>query len=141
MGLLVLGIRSVGIPVVVSAVGRISGAFWALLLCADYRIAATATTFLTPIWGKPESLRTLVGHAATVQLSLFSGTKDSIIMLETGVVHQLRRSTEDSRKAAVETAKRIAHTPSMACNKSPFIMNPAVEEYAVDAVDVAQGQH
>jgi len=135
LGIFLVGLRTLALPVVVSISGRIAGPMWGLVLSCDYRIAATSSSFLCPIWGKPECMRSFIGHNATVQLGMSTGPKDALVMLETGVVHQLRRNADDAKKAALEMAKRVASTDSMACRKQPFIMNYAVEEYAMAAIE------
>lgn len=134
VGVFLLGLRTLGLPVIASICGRISGPMWGLVLCCDYRIAATSSTFICPLWGKPECFRSILGHNVSTQLTMAVGPKDSLVMLESGVLHQLQKGTADARTAATEMAKRVAATPSMACRKQPFILNQAVEDYAMAAV-------
>jgi len=133
-GLFLMGLRMLGLPVVASVCGRISGPMWAFVLTCDYRIAATTSTFICPLWGKPECMRSFLGHNVLVQLCMSTGPKDSLVMLESGVVHQLQKGAADTRTAAAEMAKRVVATPSMACRKQPFVLNQSVEEYAMAAI-------
>mmetsp|Transcript_76304 Transcript_76304/g.220442 ORF Transcript_76304/g.220442 Transcript_76304/m.220442 type:complete len:628 (+) Transcript_76304:76-1959(+) len=132
-GTFLMGLRMIALPIICAITGKISGPMWTFVLACDYRFAATSTVFICPIWGKLECMGDLVGHNSATQLCLARGPKDSLVMLENGVVHQLQRGPEDTKKAASEMAKRIAATPAMACRKQPFVLNRAVGEYAMSA--------
>merc|ERR1719215_2411735 len=126
-----------GMPMICSICGKISGPLWGIVLASDYRIAATSTVFMCPIWGKPECMGALVGHNTAVQLCMSFGPKDSLSMLEHGVIHQLQKGKDNTRTAAYEMAKRVVSTPAMACHKQPQILTQSMEDYAFAA---AQGK-
>jgi len=136
LGMFLVGLRMIGLPVICAIYGKISGPMWGIVLASDYRIAATSTAFMCPIWGKPECMGALVGHNTAVQLCMSFGPKDSLAMLEHGVIHQLQKGKDNTRKAAFEMAKRVASTPAMACRKQPQVLSQAMEKYALAA---AQG--
>jgi len=134
-GVFLMGLRMIALPMISSICGKISGPMWSLVLASDYRVAATSTVFMCPIWGKPECMGALVGHNSATQLCMANGPRDSLVMLENGIVQQLQRGLEETRKVALETAKRVLSTPAMACRKQPMVLNQAIAEYALSAAN------
>ncbi|CAK9064083.1 Uncharacterized protein SCF082_LOCUS33064 [Durusdinium trenchii] len=129
-GSFLLGLRTLGLPMVVACVGKIAGPAWGLVLAADYRIAASTSTFILPIWGPPECFGDLVGHTVAMQLCYNQGPVSALTMLEYGVIHQCQRGEEETQSSAAEVARRIASTPSLACHQSTTMLSPAIEKYA-----------
>jgi len=125
-----LGLRTLGIPTVAALSGKIAGPAYGLVLAADYRIAATSTSFLLPIWGPPECLGDMIGHTAAMHLCYHTGPASALNMLEYGVIHQCQKGLDDTRKAATEVARRMASTPSMACHSATTMLSPSVEKFA-----------
>lgn len=129
-GSFLLGLRTLGLPVVVACWGRVAGPAYGLLLAADYRIAANNSTFLLPIWGPPECLGDLVGHTVAMQLCYNQGPVSALTMLEYGVIHQCQKGIDDTKRAATEVARRISSTPTLACHQATTMLSPAIEKYA-----------
>mmetsp|Transcript_48108 Transcript_48108/g.148474 ORF Transcript_48108/g.148474 Transcript_48108/m.148474 type:complete len:629 (-) Transcript_48108:166-2052(-) len=132
-GMFIIGLRTIGLPVVCACWGKISGPAWGLVLASDYRIAATNTTFNLPVWGPPETLGDLIGHQTAVSLCMRQGPSPALLMLEQGIIHQCQRGKEDTRKAASEMAKRIASSPSFPVRQTMTLMTPSMERYAMAA--------
>lgn len=133
IGAFILGLRTVGLPVVLACWGKIAGPSWGLVLAADYRIAANTTSFILPIWGPPHCLGDLIGQNAATQLCMANGPTSTLQMLEAGVVHQCQKGQEDARVAAGEMAKRIAGQSATPARFTLSLMSPAVERYALCA--------
>mmetsp|Transcript_80548 Transcript_80548/g.211495 ORF Transcript_80548/g.211495 Transcript_80548/m.211495 type:complete len:600 (-) Transcript_80548:44-1843(-) len=133
VGKFLMGLRTIGLPVICACWGRIAGPTWGFVLASDYRIAATSTSFMVPIWGPPEILGDLVGHNTATHLNMQTGPKDSLTMLEHNILHQAQKGKDDTRKVAGEMAKRVATTPGMYVRQNMQLMTPYVEELAVKA--------
>mmetsp|Transcript_101385 Transcript_101385/g.295372 ORF Transcript_101385/g.295372 Transcript_101385/m.295372 type:complete len:627 (-) Transcript_101385:218-2098(-) len=132
-GMVIMGLRTIGLPVVCACWGRIAGPAWGLVLASDYRICATTTTFMLPVWGPPECLGDIIGHQTAVSLCMQKGPSSALLMLEQGIIHQCQKGKEDTRKAASEMAKRIAAFPSFPVRQTMILMTPAMERYALAA--------
>ena len=132
-GTFIMGLRCVGRPVVLACWGKIAGPSWGFVLCCDYRICATQTSFVLPIWGSPETLGDLAGHNNTMQMNLQNGPTHALSMLETGIVHECYKGEGVTRKAASELAKRIASNPSLPICQGISLMSVAAEMYALSA--------
>jgi len=132
-GMFLIGLRSVGLPIVCACWGKIAGPAWGLILASDYRICATSTTFMMPVWGPPECIADLIGAQNAVNSAMQVGPATALKMLEDGFVHQCQKGKEDTRKAASEMAKRIAANPSFPIRQTTFLMTPAMERYALAA--------
>jgi len=132
-GTFVMGLRTLGLPVVCACWGKIAGPAWGLVFCADYRIAATNTTFMLPLWGPPEVLADIVGPQTAVALCMQQGPASALVMLEQGIIHQCQRGKEDTRKAAGEMAKRIAKLPSLPVHNTMNLMTPPIEKFSLAA--------
>jgi tetratricopeptide (TPR) repeat protein len=130
-GAFILGLRSVGIPLVLCAWGKIAGPSWGLVLACDYRLAVQDTVFYLPIWGPPECLGDLVGQSTAAQLIMTSGTTNALSMLEAQVLNQAYPDKEHCQKGASEFAKRISSYPNIAIRQTMNLMCPAIEKYAL----------
>jgi len=126
-----MGLRTIGLPVICACWGKIAGPTWAFVLCSDYRIAASNTTFICPMWGPPEVMGDLVGFAVATKMFQATGPESAFAILETGIVHQLQKGKDDTRKAASEMAKRIAKNPTTAQKQTMHLMGAAVEKFAL----------
>lgn len=133
VGAFIIGLRTVGLPVICACWGKIAGPSWGLVLASDYRIAATSASFTLPLWGPPETLGELVGYNAATALCMASGPASALTMLEKGIIHQLQKGQDDTRRAAGEMAKRISAFPAMASRQNLALLSPAVEKYALAA--------
>merc|ERR1712190_375946 len=98
----IMGLRCVEKPVVLACWGKIAGPSWGFVLCCDYRICANQSSFILPIWGKPETLVELAGCNNATQFNLQNGPTHALNMLEAGIVHECRKGTGDTQKAASE---------------------------------------
>ncbi|CAE8644117.1 unnamed protein product [Polarella glacialis] len=133
-GNFLVGLRSVGVPLILACWGKIAGPSWSLALACDYRIAANDTMFILPVIAPPECLGDLVGQAVAAELCLGTGTMSAQIMQEMGIFQQCRPGREETQKAASEMAKRIAGFPSLACKQTMSLLSvPAVKYTAVGA--------
>merc|ERR1712187_436900 len=132
-GAFILGLRTVGLPVICAMWGRIAGPAWGFVLASDYRIAANSTTFMLPVWGPPETFGDLMGHNVATSLTMMNGPTGALSMLEYGIIHQCQKGKDDARKSASEMAKRLAKNMSVACRQTMHWMSPAVERYALAA--------
>jgi len=132
-GTFILGLRTIGLPVICAMWGKIAGPAWGFVLACDYRIAATTTTFMLPVWGPPETFGDLMGHNTATSLTLMNGPMGALGMLEHGVIHQCQKGKDDARKCASEMAKRLAKNTSSAARQTMHLMGPAVERYALAA--------
>lgn len=126
-----MGLRTIGKPVICACWGKIAGPTWAFVLCSDYRFAATSTTFMCPMWGPPEVMGDLVGFQIATKLFQANGPESAFSMLEAGICHQLQKGKEDTRKCASEMAKRIAACPTTAQKQTMHLMGAAVEKFAL----------
>jgi len=135
-GVFIMGLRTLGLPMVCSCNGKIAGPTWALVICSDYRITASSATFLTPIWGAPEEMPDLIGHSVALRLLTNTGPMNALDMLNVGIIHQLQKGRDDAKKAAAEMARRISSLPKAAmaneCYKSG-LMSTAAQKYAIAA--------
>lgn len=132
-GMFIMGLRTIGLPVVCACWGKIAGPAWGIILASDYRIAATTTSFMLPVWGPPECLGDLIGHQTAVSLCMQQGPSTALLMLEQGIIHQCQKGKEDTRKAASEMAKRIATNTSFVMRQTSYLMTPVMERYAMAA--------
>jgi len=132
-GSFILGLRTVGLPVICAMWGKIAGPAWGIVLASDYRIAATQTTFMLPLWGPPETFGDLVGHNVATDLTMKNGPASALSMLECGIIHECQKGKDSTRKCASEIAKRLAKSQSIATRQTMFLMSPAVERYALAA--------
>jgi len=130
IGFFIAGLRSLAKPVICSCWGRIAGPSWGLIMCSDYRIAATNTTFTVPLWGPPETFGDLIGHNNATLLCMENGPKDTLEMMNRGVVHELAKGKDAARKLASEMAKRISDSSYMPVRSSINLMSPAAEKWA-----------
>lgn len=133
VGIFLLGLRTIGLPVILACWGKIAGPSWGLVLAADYRIAANSTSFVLPMWGPPQCLGELVGQNAATALCAATGPTSALHMLEKGIIHQCQRGQDDTRKTAVAMAKRLASQHSEPQMYTLSLMRPAVEKYATAA--------
>lgn len=132
-GAFILGLRTVGLPLICACWGKIAGPSWGFVLAADYVFAATSTTFILPVWGPPETLGDLVGHNVATTICMTHGPQEALKLLEYGVVHQCQKGKDDTRKCAAEMAKRIAARPTVAQSQTMHLLSPAIEKYALCA--------
>lgn len=132
-GTFMIGLRSVGLPILGVISGRVAGPAWSLLLTADYRFAAADTVFHLPICSAPQCLQTLVGPSTATELCLSSGTVGAADLAELGVLNQVRPSLDEAKYAAYEMAKRIGGFPHLGCRQTLRLMCPAAQSYA-DAI-------
>eukprot|EP00418_Pyrodinium_bahamense_P077948 CAMPEP_0179074562 /NCGR_PEP_ID=MMETSP0796-20121207/33149_1 /TAXON_ID=73915 /ORGANISM="Pyrodinium bahamense, Strain pbaha01" /LENGTH=630 /DNA_ID=CAMNT_0020771787 /DNA_START=53 /DNA_END=1945 /DNA_ORIENTATION=- len=132
-GTFIMGLRTLGLPVICACWGKIAGPAWGLVLCSDYRIAATTTSFMLPVWGPPETLGDLIGHQLALDLCMQQGPSGALVMLAQGIIHQCQKGKEDTRKAASEMAKRISACPSFPVRQTMNLMTPSMERYALAA--------
>jgi len=121
-GNFLVGLRSISVPVVLAASGKISGPSWQLVLGCDYRICSMDTDFLLPILSPPECLGELVGPAIASQLCISSGILDAQALQELGILNQVRPSKDETGRAASEMAKRIAAFPGIACRQTMSLL-------------------
>jgi len=128
-GAFIMGLRTTGLPIILSASGTIAGPSWGLVLAADYRIATQSTTFVLPILRPPECLGDLVGGNVAVELCYSVGPMPALNMLELGVLNQVQKGKEESGKAGEEFAKRLAGFPSIAMRQTLGLLCPPVERY------------
>jgi hypothetical protein len=126
-----MGLRAIGVPVICACWGKIAGPTWSFIICSDYRIAATSTTFMTPMWGPPEVMGDLLGFAISTKMFQSCGPESAFGMCESGIVHQLQKGKDDTRKVATEMAKRIAAAPTTAQKQTMHLMGAAVEKFAL----------
>lgn len=133
-GAFMIGLRSIGVPIIGVCWGRISGPSWGLVLGADYRMALANTEFVLPLWCPPECLGDLIGHSIAVELCMTSGTMSGAQLLELGVLHQAHENKEFASKAAHEFAKRLAGFPAIALRQTMSLMCPVAERYALNGM-------
>lgn len=88
-GTFLVGIRSLGLPIVSCCWGTISGPSWGLLLSGDYRVVAQDTLLVTPILRPLECLADLVGLHNYTQLTMEHGSISAPSLLEMGICHQV----------------------------------------------------
>merc|ERR1712066_820051 len=69
-GAFMVGLRSVGLPIMGVISGRVAGPAWSLFLTSDMRYAVKDTVFHMPICSAPQCLQTLVGAATATELCL-----------------------------------------------------------------------
>jgi enoyl-CoA hydratase/carnithine racemase len=132
-GAFMVGLRSVGLPIMAVISGRVAGPAWSLLLTADYRYAVKDTVFHMPICSAPGCLQTLVGAAVATELCLSTGTCSAADMAELGILNQVRPTLDEAKYAAYEFAKRIGGFPHLGCRQTLRLMCPAAQSYA-DAI-------
>merc|ERR1719188_538903 len=113
-GTFLVGIRSLGLPMVSCCWGTIAGPSWGLALLGDYRVVAQGTTFVTPILRPLECLADLVGQYNYAQLTVDQGTLGASSALEMGMFHQVQKDSEHAQKSAAAQAKRITEFPVLA---------------------------
>eukprot|EP00913_Durusdinium_trenchii_P011912 g11189.t1 len=117
-GNFLVGLRSLSIPIILAACGKIAGPSWQLVLGCDYRICSNDTDFLLPIISPPECLGELVGSALASQLCISSGTLDAQALQELNILNQVRPNKDETARAASELAKCIAGFPGIACRQT-----------------------
>ncbi|CAK8986181.1 unnamed protein product [Durusdinium trenchii] len=121
-GNFLVGLRSLSIPIILAACGKIAGPSWQLVLGCDYRICSNDTDFLLPIISPPECLGELVGSALASQLCISSGTLDAQALQELNILNQVRPNKDETARAASELAKRIAGFPGIACRQTMSLL-------------------
>jgi len=128
-GTFLIGIRSVGLPVVSCCWGTIAGPSWGLLLLGDYRVVAADATFVTPITKPIECLADMLGPSTATHLTMDSGTLDATSCLEMGIFHQVQKDRDHAEKSATEQAKRICSFPVLASRQTLSVMTPNSERF------------
>lgn len=128
-GAFMVGLRSVGLPIVAVMHGRCAGPAWSLLLCCDYRIGVMGSLWHLPICSAPRCIQTLVGPATATELCLSTGTLDSHALCELGILAQARPTFEEAKYAAYEMAKRLAQMPHIGLRQTIPLLNPDAAEY------------
>jgi len=132
-GTFIVGLRTIGLPIICAMWGRIAGPTWGLVIASDYRISTTTATFLLPPWGPPETLGDLIGHQNAVNLCMQQGPANALTLMEAGIVHQCQKGKDDTRKVASEMAKRVASCPSFPVRQTMNLMTPSMGRYAMAA--------
>jgi hypothetical protein len=132
-GAFMVGLRSIGIPIMGVISGRVAGPAWSLLLSADYRYAAVDTVFHMPICSAPHCLQTLVNPVVATELCLSTGTSSAADLLELGILNQVRPTLDEAKYAAYEMAKRICSFPHLGARQTLRLMCPAAQSFT-DAV-------
>jgi len=128
-GTFLVGIRSLGVPMVSCCWGTISGPSWGLALAGDYRLTSADTRFMLPITRPVECLAQLVGQNTATYLTMESGTLSAATVLEMGVFHQVQSDQEQVQKGATEQAKRISNFPVLSARQTLMCMTPDSEKY------------
>jgi len=128
-GTFLIGLRSLGVPIVSCCWGIVAGPTWALLLTGDYRLASEDTRFMIPILNPLECLPQLVGRSTATHLTMESGTVSAANLLEMSVIHQVQIDQDTTQKAAAEQAKRIANFPVLSSRQTLSCMCPDAEKY------------
>lgn len=129
-GAFLIGLRSIGMPIVCCVWGTVAGPTWGLVFASDYRITTQDTTFMLPIWGPPECLGDLCGLSTAAQLCINHGPMPAYALMELAVVNTVQTGRDIAEKSASEYAKRLAAFPHIAIRQTIVLMNPAVERYA-----------
>lgn len=130
-GAFAVGVRSIGLPVVLAVWGNVSGPSWSLFLTGDYRVAEASTMFHLPVCNPPSCMVDLLGQSVTTQLCMMTGTITAQHLLEMGVIQQVRKGKDEVEKAASEMAKRIAKWPPVGVRQTLNLMAPDANKYAI----------
>lgn len=128
-GTFLVGMRSLGVPIVSCCWGAIAGPAWGLALAGDYRISSAETTFTVPMTQPLECLAQLLGQSVATHLTMESGTMTAAGLLEMSVLHQVQLDQATAQKAAAEQAKRITNFPVFSARQTMMTMTPDAEKY------------
>jgi len=128
-GTFLIGIRTLGLPVVSCCWGTISGPSWGLALAGDYRIASADTEFCLPVLRPVECLVDLIGQGNATHLTMDHGTMSATSALEMGIFHQVQKDKDMSSKSAKEQCKRICNFPVLASRQTLTLMAPDAERF------------
>lgn len=130
-GNFLVGLRTLGLPIVTTCWGTIAGPSWGLMLVGDYRIAAADTNFVLPIIRPVECLAQLLGPRNATHLTMDSGKINAVSLQEMGVLHQVQPDRDNAEKSGAEMATRMAQFPSLATRQTLTLMAPDAEQYVL----------
>eukprot|EP00747_Dinoflagellata_sp_TGD_P163277 gnl/TRDRNA2_/TRDRNA2_181776_c0_seq1.p1 gnl/TRDRNA2_/TRDRNA2_181776_c0~~gnl/TRDRNA2_/TRDRNA2_181776_c0_seq1.p1 ORF type:complete len:282 (+),score=56.38 gnl/TRDRNA2_/TRDRNA2_181776_c0_seq1:99-848(+) len=129
-GNFMVGLRSVGFPIVLACSGYIAGPSWGIVLATDYKFASIDTKFVTPVTTYAACIDQICGPSIATQLCMTTGELSTAEMVDINVMTEGRPNINETKKAAVEFAQRMCGYPTLACRQTMSLMGPRSYEYA-----------
>mmetsp|Transcript_49145 Transcript_49145/g.117067 ORF Transcript_49145/g.117067 Transcript_49145/m.117067 type:complete len:598 (-) Transcript_49145:127-1920(-) len=110
-GAFIMGLRSIGVPIVSCGFGRVQGYAWSLMMQMDYKIAAAEATFVMPLHVPTSILKKISSATVVAEMCLKAGPMSALDMMGVGLIHTCQAGKEKAIVAALEFASRLKDFP------------------------------
>jgi len=127
-GAFIVGLRTVGVPIIGVVSGTITGPEWHLVLGMDYRVSVADAKLMLPIWNTPDFLPLITGSSCA-ELCFTTGPLTACNLLDIKLTNEVRPTGDDAKASANEFARRVAAFPNVACRQTMAILPPRAEAY------------